>query len=240
MSTVEDIPEVEVVGQELAVQPQQSSSLIFKTDDPMEIMQRTSEVASALKEFVKAQGLTVNIKGREYVEVAGWQMLGMMLGVTPVVQHTTPVAEGWEARAELHDRSGRVVGAGEAECLTSEKDWKSRDDYARRSMAQTRAIGKAYRNTFGFIAQAAGYEVLPAEEAEGQPTEAAELVEHATGKEAEQVDKENQALLDELMSTHGMVKAKADALYDGYRTLEQKRALTVRLGKLIEQRQAAS
>jgi hypothetical protein len=31
-------------------------------------------------------------------------------------------------------------------------------------MAQTRAIGKAYRNTFGFIAKAAGFEATPAEE----------------------------------------------------------------------------
>jgi hypothetical protein len=239
MAATEEIPEAEVVGQEVAVQ-QQPSALIFKTDDPLEIMQRTSEIATALKEFVKAQGLTVNIKGREYIEVAGWQMLGMMLGVSPVVQHTTAIQEGWEARAELHDRSGRVVGAGEAECLTSEKDWKSRDDYARRSMAQTRAIGKAYRNTFGFIAQAAGYEVLPAEEAEGQPTEAEEMVEHATGADAEKVDAENKALLDELIGTYGLRQAKADALFDGHRTLAQKRELTVKLGKIIEDRQAKS
>lgn len=137
---------------------------IFKTEDPMEIMQKTTEVASALKEFIGAQGLMSNIQGRDYIVVEGWQMLGMMLGVTPVVRETRAVEHGWEAVVELHDKTGRVVGSGEAECLDTERTWKSRDDYARRSMAQTRAIGKAFRNTFGFIAKAAGFEATPAEE----------------------------------------------------------------------------
>jgi hypothetical protein len=87
-----------------------------------------------------------------------------MLGVTPAAVKTRRVEDGWEATVDLCDRTGRVVGAGSAECLESEKTWKGRDDYARKSMAQTRAIGKAYRNTFGFIAKAAGFEATPAEE----------------------------------------------------------------------------
>lgn len=164
MSTTEEIPEAEVVGQEVAVRETVSPQTIFRTDDPMEIMKRTSEVAGALKEFVKSQGLTMKISNRDYLLVDAWQMLGTMLGVTPGRVTTKPVEDGWEAIVELHDRTGRVVGMGEAECLVSEKTWKNRDDYARKSMAQTRAVGKAYRNTFGFIAKAAGYEATPAEE----------------------------------------------------------------------------
>lgn len=162
----EPITDAEIVedpGTSLAVQ-QQTPTTIFKTDDPMEIMQRTSEVASALKEFIGKQGLVSKISGRDYIVVEGWQMLGMMLGVTPGKVTTTPIADGWQSQVELHDRTGRSVGMGEAECLSTEKTWKSRDDYARRSMAQTRAIAKAYRNTFGFIAKAAGFEATPAEE----------------------------------------------------------------------------
>ena len=238
MSTEPVDAEVVESGQEVAVQSPAAVAM-FRTDDPLEIMERTAEIATAMKRFVSQQGLTVQIKGRTYIEVEGWQMLGMMLGVAPVVKATHPVDGGWEAIVELHDRTGRVVGAGEAECLTSEKDWKTRDDYARRSMAQTRAIGKAYRNTFGFIAKAAGYEVLPAEEADGQPAEAPALPAHAAGEEAAQVNRENGALIDELVNTHGLREKKAEELFDGHRTLEQKRELTVKLGRLIEQRQAA-
>lgn len=157
-----EIADAEIVpGHELE---RVSPGALFKTDDPVEIMERTAEVAGALKEFVKAQGLTSVISGRDYLLVEAWQMLGMMLGVTPGKVTSRPVEHGWESTVDLHDRSGRVVGSGSAECLDTEKTWKSRDDYARKSMAQTRAVGKAFRNTFGFIAKAAGYETTPAEE----------------------------------------------------------------------------
>ena len=167
--SAEVITDAEVVGTEIVpVAGGTAAQMIFKTDDPMEIMQRTAEVAGALKEFVKSQGLTSVISGRDYLLVEAWQMLGMMLGVTPGKVCTQEVENGWESVVELHDRTGRVVGAGEAECLATEKTWKSREDYARKSMAQTRAVGKAFRNTFGFIAKAAGYEATPAEEMPSQ------------------------------------------------------------------------
>lgn len=170
MNAVEHIEDAEVVEPGTEIERVPSAGALFKTDDPAEIMQRTAEIASSLKEFVKAQGLTSVIGGRDYLLVEAWQMLGMMLGVTPGKVSTRSVENGWEATVDLHDRSGRVVGSGSAECLDTEKTWKSRDDYARKSMAQTRAVGKAFRNTFGFIAKAAGYEATPAEEMPPQAT----------------------------------------------------------------------
>jgi hypothetical protein len=41
---------------------------------------------------------------------------------------------------------------------------KGFDEYAILSMAQTRAIGKTYRNVIGFVMKTAGYEARPAEE----------------------------------------------------------------------------
>jgi hypothetical protein len=163
--SADPIVDAEVVGTEIVPQGATATpQTIFRTDDPMEIMQRTAEVATALKQFVKDQGLLSQISGRDYIVVEGWQMAGMMLGVTPGKVTTLPVEHGWEAIVELHDRTGRIVGSGEAECLDTEKAWKSHEDYARKSMAQTRAVGKAFRNTFGFIAKAAGMEATPAEE----------------------------------------------------------------------------
>jgi hypothetical protein len=91
-----------------------------------------------------------------------------MLGVFPVVEWTRPVADGWEARVEARTLAGQVVGAAEAECLRTEKQWKSRDDYALRSMAQTRAVSKALRGPLGFVVTLAGFEATPAEEMNGE------------------------------------------------------------------------
>jgi hypothetical protein len=173
MSDITEIPEADVVEEQSTdVVPAAAGAVIFKTEDPMEIMQRTAAVATALRQFVKDQGLVSQISGRDYMLVEGWQMLGMMLGVTPGKVTSRPVEHGWEGLVELHDRNGRVVGSGDAECLETEKTWGKRDDYARKSMAQTRAVGKAFRNTFGFIAKAAGFEATPAEEMPSQAEQA--------------------------------------------------------------------
>jgi hypothetical protein len=158
------ITDAEVVEVGTDLEPAAPVSVLFKTEDPLEIMKRTAEVATALKEFVRNQGLVKQISGRDYLVVEAWQMLGMMLGVTPGKVKSRAVEHGWEGLVELHDRNGRVIGSGDAECLDTETMWSKREDYARKSMAQTRAVGKAYRNTFGFIAKAAGFEATPAEE----------------------------------------------------------------------------
>lgn len=66
-----------------------------------------------------------------------------------------------------------------------------------------------------------------------------ELPEHASGADAEELDRENRALLDELVNSHGMLPAKAEALFDGHRTLDEKRTLSERLGRMIEKAAAA-
>lgn len=75
MNAGEQIPEAEVVASSTEVVAATPAAMIFKTEDPMEIMQRTAEVATALKQFVKDQGLVSQISGRDYLLVEGWQML---------------------------------------------------------------------------------------------------------------------------------------------------------------------
>jgi len=161
MSEAEIIHDVEVIGTEL--EPVTSGTL-FRTDDPVQIIEQASAVADALAAVLKDRKLTSDIKGKEHVRVEGWTLLGTMLGVFPVVEWTRPVADGWEARVEARTLAGQVVGAAEAECLRTEGTWKSRDDYALRSMAQTRATSKALRGPLGFVVTLAGYEATPAEE----------------------------------------------------------------------------
>jgi hypothetical protein len=70
----------------------------------------------------------------------------------------------WEARVEARTMDGRTVGGAEAMCSRKELTWSKRDDYALRSMAQTRATSKALRGPLGFIVSLAGYAATPAEE----------------------------------------------------------------------------
>ncbi len=170
MSEAEIIHDAELVGTE--IEPVSHGNL-FRTEDPVEIIRRASETADALANVLRDRKLTSNISGKEHVRVEGWTLLGTMLGVFPVVEWTRPVADGWEARVEARTLAGQVVGAAEAECLRTERTWKGRDDYALRSMAQTRAVSKALRGPLGFVVTLAGYEATPAEEmpAQGSVTE---------------------------------------------------------------------
>lgn len=137
---------------------------LFGTTDPAAVIQRATDAARPLAEVVRKQKLTTTISGREHVRVEGWTLLGSMIGVFPVTVWTRKLENGWEARVEARTIAGAVVGAAEAECLRSESLWKSRDDYALRSMAQTRATSKALRQPLGFVMQLAGFEATPAEE----------------------------------------------------------------------------
>jgi hypothetical protein len=164
------VHDAEVIGTEL----EPVSGTLFRTDDPVQIIEQASAVADALSKVLRDRKLTSNISGKEHVRVEGWTLLGTMLGVFPVVEWTRPVADGWEARVEARTLAGQVVGAAEAECLRTERTWKSRDDYALRSMAQTRAVSKALRGPLGFVVTLAGYEATPAEE---MPQNASQSVE---------------------------------------------------------------
>ena len=73
---------------------------------------------------------------------------------------------GYEARA-IVNHNGVVISSAEASCMKAERNWSNRDEFAIKSMAQTRAAAKALRNGFGWVAELAGYSSTPAEEMDG-------------------------------------------------------------------------
>jgi hypothetical protein len=146
---------------------------IVRHHDPEAEVAWASECAKALVRVIDSQpSMKVKIGKGDYIKVEGWQVLGAMTKVDSVrVEWTreyrdpgTGEAIGWEARVQVADRDGNVRGEGEASCLRSEANWKARDDFALRSMAQTRAMGKAYRMALSYIVGLAGYQTTPAEE----------------------------------------------------------------------------
>lgn len=158
-----DAEAIEEPGTDLAERSVQAATL-FRSDDPTVVIERATAAADALADVIRQRGLATNIKGKSHVRVEGWQTLGSMLGVTPVCTWTRPLDNGWEARVEARTLDGRLVGAAEAMCLRSEKRWRTADDYAVRSMAQTRATSKALASPLRFVVTLAGYEGTPAEE----------------------------------------------------------------------------
>ncbi len=142
------------------------SVTLFRSDEPDEIIARATSTAASLAQVIRSQKLAVSISGREHVRVEGWTLLGTLLGVFPSLVWSRELADGggWEARCEARTLDGRVVGSAEAMCSRSEKTWANRDDYALRSMAQTRATSKALRQPLGFVMALAGFEATPAEE----------------------------------------------------------------------------
>jgi hypothetical protein len=90
----------------------------------------------------------------------------------------------WELHAQLHDaygigkaygykaeffatKNGMDVGWGESSCTRAEASKVTQEDYAIRSMAQTRAQSRALGAPLKFVVKLAGYETTPAEEADG-------------------------------------------------------------------------
>ncbi len=126
-------------------------------------------MANVLKRHVVHHKLFTEIQGKNYAHVEGWQFAGGMLGLFPIVRSVESLSSGtekkWKAHVDIVDiKTNEVRGAGYALCSSSESKKKNFDEYAILSMAQTRAIGKAYRNLIGWVMKLAGYEGTPSEE----------------------------------------------------------------------------
>lgn len=124
--------------------------------------------ATNIKELIVQNKLYTDIKGKNYVNVEGWQIAGAFTGVFPVVESVENLSDGeiykYRAEVSLYDQSGAKVGSGVAICTNKEAGKKNFDEYAIASMAQTRAVGKAFRMKIGWLLKIAGYETTPAEE----------------------------------------------------------------------------
>lgn len=126
-------------------------------------------LSNELAKLIKDKKLSTNIKGKDFVNVEGWQFAGAALGLMPIITETKDLSNEkvikYNATCEIRNiSSGNVVAVGVALCTNAEPTKKYFDEYAILSMAQTRAIGKAYRNLLAWLMKAAGFEATPAEE----------------------------------------------------------------------------
>jgi hypothetical protein len=147
----------------------------IKIKDNYELARPTqmTEMAVVLKNHIVKHKLYTDIKGKNYVHVEGWTFAGGMLGLHPIVTEVKELGPNrWMAKTEIVNGKGEILSAGYATCSKLESKKASFDEYAVLSMAQTRSIGKAYRNLIGWVMKMSGYESTPAEEIKSAPTEA--------------------------------------------------------------------
>lgn len=141
---------------------------LIKADDMLEL-------SNQLAKLIKEKGLSSNIQGKQFVNVEGWQFAGAALGLMPIITETTDLTRrGTEpgqveikymSKCEVRNiNTGQLVATGVAICSNFEYSKKKFDEYAILSMAQTRSIGKAYRNLLAWLMKSAGFEATPAEE----------------------------------------------------------------------------
>ena len=127
------------------------------------------KLSTELSKLIKEKGLSSNIQGKQFVNVEGWQFAGASLGLMPIITSTQDLSNEtaikYMATCEVRNiTTGQLVATGIALCSNAEKTKRYFDEYAILSMAQTRAIGKAYRNLLAWLMKAAGFEATPAEE----------------------------------------------------------------------------
>lgn len=152
-------------------QPETKSRGALSLNDPSDVM----AFANTLKKFIFDNKLSSVIQDKNYVFVDGWKFAGINFGIVPIVDEPVQLLDGetlatgkkeikYKCSCRLVRADGVVVGTGFALCSNKEHKKRNFDEYAIASMAQTRAIGKAFRNMIGFIMSAAGFESTPAEE----------------------------------------------------------------------------
>jgi hypothetical protein len=152
-----------------AAPPAPVSLGILNGSSPAALMSGASEVAGELAAMIEKQRLWDPINGKKYVKVEGWTTLAVMMGVVAREVQTTEADGIYTAVVELVRMSdGACISRASAEC-GEEKPWCTRPRYARRSMAQTRATGKACRLAFSWVMSLAGYEPTPFEEMPNDP-----------------------------------------------------------------------
>ena len=155
------------------VDPQEETAITLRDADILnpeynfsEKMVVAGRVATTLKTVIETQELAVDINGKQYVTVEGWETLGTMLGCTPyvedVVELPTDKPNRFIYEATVSIRQGdNVISRAKS---IAERNGRQSDRPSVYSMATTRALGKAYRSALAWIVKMAGYEGTPEED----------------------------------------------------------------------------
>ena len=89
---------------------------------PEEQIKQASDMARLLKDVVSKAGLAKKLGGKkEHLEFEAWQTIARWHHCTPSTEWTRPIKDGekiigWEARVNVIDETGRVIGSPAKGC----------------------------------------------------------------------------------------------------------------------------
>jgi hypothetical protein len=111
---------------------------------------QSTDVAHVCREIVNQTAR--NIGGRRYVQVEGWQSIATAYGCVASARDVEKIEGGYRAIGEVRRiDNGAVIATAEGFVGDDEATWGKRPVYARRAMAQTRAISRACRSAFAHV-----------------------------------------------------------------------------------------
>jgi len=140
-------------------------TIIPDSNNPVANIKRSTDVAGACKEIVFRT--SIKIQNKKYVPVEGWMAIATAHGCNLSATDVKQVEGGISARGIVRRISdGITLGEAEGFVGDDEKTWSNRPLFARRAMAQTRAMSRAARSVFAHVVvlMDAGLETTPAEE----------------------------------------------------------------------------
>jgi len=134
----------------------------------VETYRTSTDAATLCGDIVKATA--TKIQGKRYVTVEGWQAIAVAHGCVASSRDVEMIEGGIRAIGEIRRMSdGGVIATAEGFLGDDEQMWAKRPMFARRAMAQTRAISRACRSAFAHVVILIDRELgtTPAEEMQG-------------------------------------------------------------------------
>ena len=118
--------------------------------NPATLMRQATDVAGVSRQIVLQTAM--KIQGRQYIKVEGWQAIAIAHGCVLSARDVQAVEGGISAIGEVRRISdGQIIATAEGFVGDDEKTWASRPMYAKRAMAQTRAMSRAARSAFAHV-----------------------------------------------------------------------------------------
>lgn len=119
-----------------------------------EIYRASTDAAGLCRDIVLKTAMT--IQGRKYVKVEGWQAIAIAHGCVASAEDVHRINDdgmsGFSAMGVIRRMSdGAEIARAEGFLGDDEGVWAKRPVYARRAMAQTRAISRACRSAFAHV-----------------------------------------------------------------------------------------
>lgn len=137
-------------------------------NDPIVRHKTNLALANAVRQSVEQE--TIEVCGQRYIKNPGWLIMAGAAGFVVSGGDVKREGEGFIAKAYLRrSDTGIIVAEAEGFCSKEEKRWKHADEYAVRSMAQTRAASKVCKLALAACVPLMGIKNLSATPAEEVP-----------------------------------------------------------------------